>query len=464
MNDNVTVLILAAGLGTRMKSKKAKVLHEAGGDTLLNHVLRVALTLAPPDRIVVIVGYQSEQVRKSVTVKGIRFAEQTEQKGTGHAVLCAETHVSDRGGHLMILNGDGPLVTAETLKALLEKSAGTKGGSIVTTQLDDPTGYGRIVRSADGLVAAIVEQKSATPEQLSIREVNPGAYCFNADVFWKHLGEIEPNSVTGEYYLTDMVGILTATNCPVAPLLVEDETELLGINTRLELAVADRLLRLRKANELMLAGVSMEKPETICIDSGVQVGQDTYLEPGVQLRGSTVIGTDCRIGTGAVLRDCKVESGVVVLPYVVADSSTIKSGASVGPFSRLRLDVEVEADAYIGNFVELKKTRMGRGAKAGHLAYLGDADIGPRVNIGAGTITCNYDGASKHRTTIGDEAFVGSNSTLVAPINISSGAYIAAGSTITKNVDSDALAIGRAHQVEKSGWAKRRRARKAAEK
>jgi bifunctional UDP-N-acetylglucosamine pyrophosphorylase/glucosamine-1-phosphate N-acetyltransferase len=287
--------------------------------------------------------------------------------------------------------------------------------------------------------------------------VNPGVYSFNAKHFWDHIRLVEPNNAAGEYYVTDMVEILSSRGFPVSPYLVPDETELLGINTRLELSVADRLLRLRKANELMLAGVTMEKPESISVDVEVEVGLDTYLEPGVQLRGKTRIGADCRIGSGAVLRDCEVADGVVILPYVVADGAKMGTGGVIGPFSRLRLGTETEPDIHIGNFVELKNTMFRRGAKAGHLAYLGDSDIGAETNIGAGTITCNYDGAIKHRTAIGEGAFIGSNSTLVAPVKIGEGAYIAAGSTVTKNVDPDALAIGRAQQVEKPGWAKKRR-------
>lgn len=457
MNDNVTVVILAAGLGTRMRSNKAKVLHEAGGDTLLNHVIRVAQQVAAPERIVVVVGHQADQVKKSVALEGVRFALQSEQKGTGHAVLCAREAASTREGRILILNGDGPLVTAKTVKALLEQSMRSEGGSIVTTELSDPTGYGRIIRDAAGNVVSIVEQKSATPEQLLIRDVNPGVYCFSAGPFWDHLNLVDSNNAAKEYYLTDMVEILSSRGFPVSSYPVKDETELLGINTRVELSVADRLLRLRKANELMLDGVTMEKPETICVDADVRVGQDTFLEPGVQLRGRTRIGSNCRIGSGSILKNCELADNVTILPYVVAESAKFGEGASVGPFARLRSNAQVEAEAHIGNFVELKNTRFGRGAKAGHLAYLGDAVIGSGTNIGAGTITCNYDGARKHQTTIGEEAFIGSNSTLVAPLTIQNGAYIGAGSTITKNVPADALAIGRARQVEKPEWAKVRR-------
>jgi bifunctional UDP-N-acetylglucosamine pyrophosphorylase/glucosamine-1-phosphate N-acetyltransferase len=461
MKSNVTVVILAAGLGTRMKSKKAKVLHEAGGDTLLNHIIRAALEVAPAEQIVAVVGYQAERVRESVRVPGVRFAEQTEQKGTGHAVMCAAGAVDQTADQLLILNGDGPLLKASTLRRLVDwTAAGATGGKIVTTRVADPTGYGRILRDEQGLVAAIVEQKSASAEQLKIQEINPGLYCFDGKLFWRLVNEIKPENAAKEYYLTDMVEILTRHGHPVAPLLVEDESELLGINTKVELAIADKILRERKAQALLLAGVTIENPASVSIDVDVAVGMDTVLEANVQLRGKTIVGEGCRIGTGSVLRDCEVGDGAVVLPYVVADQSRIGRNASVGPFARLRLQAEAADGSHIGNFVEMKKARLGEGSKAGHLAYLGDATIGAGSNIGAGSITCNYDGEKKHQTHIGEGVFVGSNSTLVAPLTLENGSFIAAGSVITKRVEEDSLAIGRSQQVSKQGWAKQRRERK----
>ena len=460
MNEEVTAVILAAGLGTRMRSSKAKVLHAAGGDTLLNNVIRAAKRVLPAERIIAVVGHQAEQVKASVRFAGVRFAIQAEQKGTGHAVLCARQEIGARAGKLLILNGDGPLLQSETLERLLQNSTKAKGGSIITTMVADPTGYGRIVRDGSGLVAAIVEQKVATEEQRAIQEINPGAYCFDAAAFWNQIENITPNNPAGEYYLTDMVELLARDGSPIFPTLVDDETELLGINTRVELAVADHILRSRKATELMLQGVTMESPESITLDADVEVGQDTILESGVQLRGSTRVGRDCHIGAGSILRNCEIGDGVKILPYVVADESKFGTGSDAGPFARLRMNAEIGAGSHVGNFVELKKTRLGNGSKASHLTYLGDATIGEKANIGAGTITCNYDGHKKHPTIIGDGAFVGSNSTLIAPLKIASGAYIGAGSTITRDVEEDSLAIGRALQVDKPGWAKRRRATK----
>jgi bifunctional UDP-N-acetylglucosamine pyrophosphorylase/glucosamine-1-phosphate N-acetyltransferase len=289
--------------------------------------------------------------------------------------------------------------------------------------------------------------------------VNPGLYCFHSDLFWQHIDEVTPNNPAKEYYLTDMVEILARHGHPVLPLPIADETELLGINTRVELALADRILRSRKTRELMLSGVTIENPDSVTIDVDVEVGMDSVLEANVQLRGGTRIGVGCRIGTGTVMRDCEVADDVAILPYVVADEAVIGAKASIGPFTRLRLHAEAGEGSHIGNFVELKKTKLGKGSKAGHLAYLGDSSIGAGVNIGAGTITCNYDGQKKHQTEIGEGVFVGSNSTLIAPLKIADGSYIAAGSTITTSVEADALAIGRARQEVKPGWAKKRRER-----
>ena len=463
MKSKTTVVILAAGLGTRMRSGKAKVLHQAAGDTLLNHVVRAAMHVALPEDIVAVVGHQAEQVMASVSTPGIRFTEQKEQNGTGHAVLCCRELIASQPGNLLILNGDGPLLQPETLKSLVALQEERRGGGcIVSTEVADPAGYGRIVRNSAGDIAAIAEEKAATPEQRRIREINTGIYIFNGPLFWKYIDELKPENAAREYYLTDMVEILTAHGYSVAPMLVADETELLGINTRAELAVADRILRRRKNQELMLSGVTIENPDSVLIDVGVTVGLDTLIGANVQLRGATSVGANCKIGAGSILRDCAVSDDVDILPYVVAENTRIGKGALVGPFARFRQSVELGENVHIGNFVELKKTTMHTGAKANHLAYLGDSTIGSRVNVGAGTITCNYDGQKKFPTQIGDDVFVGSNSTLVAPLRLGAGSYVAAGSVITDDVDADALALGRERQVNKPGWAKRRRERNRA--
>lgn len=457
----ISVVILAAGLGTRMKSRKAKVLHRAGGKTLAEHVTSTALEIAPAERIFVVVGHQAEEVRKALPAPGIGFIDQKEQKGTGHAVLVGREQLEPLGGYLIVIYGDGPLLRSETLRQLAAHTESSQAACVLlSASMDDPTGYGRIIRGADGSVSAIVEQKDATEEQRSVREANMGIYCYRADLFWKYAGEIRPRNAAGEYYLTDMVEILSRHGHTVEAITLPDPREALGINTRAQLAEVDGILRQRKVQELMLGGVTIEKPETVTIDADVCVGMDTVIGPFAQLVGKTRIGENCRVGSCAIIEDSELEDDVEIAPFTIVRRSQVGRAAVVGPFARLREANTVEAEAHIGNFVELKKTRLGARAKANHLAYLGDSVIGAATNIGAGTITCNYDGERKYPTVIGPGAFVGSNSTLVAPLEIGAGAYLAAGSVITESVPADALALGRARQVVKAEWASKRRARR----
>ena len=458
MKPNLTVVILAAGLGTRMKSRKAKVLHEAGGRTLVEHVVNSALALTTPDRVVVVVGHQAERVQEVLAETGVRFAVQTEQKGTGHALEVCRNTVPDHEGRLVVLYGDCPLLSVSTLEKLLaDHESSNAAATVITTELENPTGYGRAVVDSDRSLKAIVEEKAATASQKKIREINSGIYSFEAPLVWKHLSEIKPNPASNEYYLTDIVDLFNRSGHKVRALLHADSDELLGINTKLELSLVDNIFRERKARELMLAGVTIRRPETVLIDSRVQAGMDSVIEPFAQLLGDTVIGEDCVIGAGCIIKNCQIGDRVEISAYTVAQDSRIEAGATIGPFARLRPGNHVEENAHIGNFVELKKTRLGAGAKAGHLAYLGDSEIGSGSNIGAGPIFCNYDGTKKHTTKIGDGSFVGSNSTLVAPVEVGPGAYIAAGSVITHKVPEDALGIGRGRQSNKEGWAKKRR-------
>jgi bifunctional UDP-N-acetylglucosamine pyrophosphorylase / glucosamine-1-phosphate N-acetyltransferase len=458
MQPNVTVVILAAGLGTRMKSRKAKVLHRAGGKTLLQHVVDSALALTPAERIFVVVGHQAETVRASVGTPGVGFIEQTEQKGTGHAVIIGRDALSGLDGYLMILYGDSPLLRVETLARLIEQETkGAAAGVLMSAVMDDPTGYGRVIRDARGNVSEVVEQKAGTSEQLAVREANMGIYCFRADLFWKHVSEIKPDNPAREYYLTDMPAILSRAGHTVEAMQIADPNEALGINDRAQLAEVDAIFRERKRRQLMRDGVTLVKPETITVDAAVEIGPDTIIEPFAQILGATKIGADCTVGACSIVQDSVLEDGVEVGAFTMVATSHVGRGAHVGPYARLRMENQVEAGAHIGNFVELKKTRMGQGAKANHLAYLGDSTIGAKSNIGAGTITCNYDGTHKHSTKIGEGAFVGSNSTLVAPLVIGDGAYTAAGSVITEDVPADALALGRARQTVREEWAKKRR-------
>ena len=461
MQPPVTVVILAAGLGTRMKSRKAKVLHRAGGKSLVQHVVDTALTFTSPERVFVVVGHQANEVRKAVTTPGIGFIEQLEQKGTGHAVMVGREQLANLGGYLMVLYGDCPLLRSETLQRLIAvQTAGSSAATLLTADMADPTGYGRVIRDARGGVAEIVEQKVATPEQLAIREANMGIYCFRADLFWRHVDELRTDNPANEYYLTDMAAIFNRARHSVEAMRIDDAREALGINNRVELAEVDRLLRDRKLREVMIGGVTVVKPETVTIDPDVEIGMDTVIEPFAQILGRTKIGENCHIGSASMIIDSELADDVEIGPFTIIRTSRLERGVVAGPFARLRMDNHVEAGAHIGNFVELKKTHMGPGAKANHLAYLGDSHIGGRSNIGAGTIFCNYDGMRKHVTTIGEGAFVGSNTTLVAPVEVGDGAYIGAGSVVTKTVPSDSLAVGRAPQVIKEGWAKRRRERK----
>ena len=461
MTSQINVVILAAGLGTRMKSKRAKVLHRAGGLTLIEHVVQAAASIAPATKATVVVGHQADEVRALLTPAGVRFVDQMEQKGTGHALLACRASLAAEPGLVVVLYGDCPLLSPATLTELVRRQLSSDAGAtLITTRLTDPTGYGRIIFGENGDVRAIVEHKAATPAQLAIPFINSGIYCFRADLLWKHLLEIRPDNPAHEYYLTDIVEILNRAGHTVAAIEVEDPAELLGINTRAELAEADKIFRERKVRELMLGGVTIEKPETVTVDWCARIGEDSIVGPFAQILGRSEIGEDCRIGACSIVENSTLASAVEIAPFTSIVDSQIETGAVIGPFARLRQGNRVGKGARIGNFVELKNTRLGAGAKANHLAYLGDSDIGERANIGAGTITCNYDGVKKHKTQIGKDAFVGSNSTLVAPVEIGDGSYIGAGSVITHRVPPDALAIGRARQVDKEGWAGKRKKKK----
>lgn len=456
MLNDAAVLILAAGQGTRMKSRMAKVLHRAGGKPLVRQAIDTALEIAPPERVFVVVGYQAAEVRTEAEAAGVQAIHQTEQLGTGHAVMCGEDQLAKLGGRLIVFVGDCPLIRAETLADLAETQRITKSAAaVITTEVEDPTGYGRIIRDADGSVREIVEQKAATPAQLAVREINSGIFCFDAHSLWKHIHEIRPDNPAREYYLTDMVSILIRAGMQVTALKIPDPNELLGINNRVELAAADGILRARKVRQLMLGGVTIEKPETVTVDANVQIGIDTVIGPFAQITGETVIGENCRIGASSIIDRSILADGAEVFPFSSISASTLAAGAQVGPYARLRPGAHLGEGAHVGNFVEVKNTDMGAGSKSMHLSYLGDSTIGEKVNIGAGTITCNYDGRKKHRTTIADGVFVGSNSTLVAPVEIEEGAYIGAGSVITHKVPAKTLALGRSRQVNKEGWKKR---------
>ena len=465
MNDSIAIAILAAGKGTRLKSKLAKVLHSAGGRPLVGHAVRTARTLVPQGNgIFVIVGHQAEavidEVRKTSGAGEIQFVHQTEQNGTGHAMQCGRVTMQPAAQHLMVCCGDTPLLRPETLKGLYDAHIHSKAtATVMSADLPDPSGYGRIVRDKDGSLAAIVEHKSATEEQRRICEINTGVYCFETADLFRALDQVKPDKITGEYYLTDVIGLLRAEGKKVMAHKIADAAETIGINNRVELAQVDALLRSRKTHQLMMDGVTIIRPETVQIDPDVQVGADTIIEQGVSLIGNTSIGQDCRIGAYTVITDCELGNGIEVKQSCIFEKSKVSNGAILGPFARLRPESEIGPGAHIGNFVEVKKSRVGKGSKANHLTYIGDATIGENVNIGAGTITCNYDGAKKHPTIIEDNVFIGSDSALVAPVRIGKNAYVGAGSTITEDVPDDSLGLARGRQANKIGWVSARKAK-----
>ncbi|HUO34297.1 MAG TPA: bifunctional UDP-N-acetylglucosamine diphosphorylase/glucosamine-1-phosphate N-acetyltransferase GlmU [Candidatus Acidoferrum sp.] len=456
--SDTVIVVLAAGKGTRMKSDLAKVLHRAGGRPLLEHVLRACQPLKPA-QLLVVVGHQAEEVASLAETLGAETVVQNPQRGTGHALQIARRAIRRSGKFAVVLPGDAPLLRSETLASLVAThKRGESAATILSAELADPSDYGRIVRDEEGRVQAIVEEKSATPEQKSIREVNSSIYCFTLEKLWPSLAAIRTDNAHHELYLTDTIAQLRQRNERLLAEIAADANEILGCNTRAHLADADRILRGRKATELMDAGATIYYPESVVIDPEVTAGPDTVIEPGVQLLGKTRIGSRCRIRTGSVVLNSRIDDGAVLYPHCVIDSSHIGSDSQVGPFSRLRPGSDIRAGAKVGGFVELKKSVIHEGAKVPHLSYIGDATIGSGSNIGAGTITCNYDGTAKYQTTIGRNVFIGSDTSLVAPVRVGDGAYVAAGSVITDNVPADALAIARGRQANKPGWAKARRA------
>jgi bifunctional UDP-N-acetylglucosamine pyrophosphorylase / glucosamine-1-phosphate N-acetyltransferase len=454
------VVLLAAGKGTRMKSQVAKVLHKAAGVTLIDHVLRAVAPLNPSS-VVVVIGHQTESMRAHLRGrKNLQIAVQEPQLGTGHALLQAEPFLPDRDGDVLLLSGDVPLMRTDTLRALLAHHREKKASATVLTAIfDNPDGYGRIVRQ-DGAISAIVEQKDASTDERAIREINSGIYAFELSTLFPALKQVGSANAQGEYYLPDLVRIFRDQGKRVEALALSDPQEILGVNSRKELADVSAELRDRKNAELMASGVTIIDPSTTWIQPDVVVGPDTILHPGVYLDGKTTIGSRCEIHSGVRIVDSAIADDVVVSNFCVIRQSRVDAGAQVGPFAQLRPDSIVGEGAHVGNFVELKKTTLGKGSKANHLAYLGDATIGEKVNIGAGTITCNYDGVNKNPTVIEDGAFIGSDSQLIAPVRVGKNAYVAAGSSITEDVPADSLAIARGKQVNKPGWiarAKRKR-------
>ncbi|SFL88720.1 bifunctional UDP-N-acetylglucosamine pyrophosphorylase / Glucosamine-1-phosphate N-acetyltransferase [Halopseudomonas pachastrellae] len=446
---NLHVVILAAGQGTRMRSKLPKVLHPVAGKPMLGHVIDCARSLSPT-RIHVVIGHGAELVREQLAAEDIHWVLQTEQLGTGHAVAQALPG-TEGADQVLVLYGDVPLLRAETL-AQLSSQAGAQALGMLTVTLADPTGYGRILRNEAGEVQAIVEQKDASAEQLRIREGNTGIMALPGKHAARWLGSLSNQNAQGEYYLTDVVAMAVAEQIPVEVAHAGDEYEVLGANNRVQLAVLEAEYRRRQAERLMTEGVSLADPARIDVRGDVSVGRDISIDINVVLEGRVVIEDDVIIESNCVLRDCHIGAGSHIKAFSHIDGAELASGCDVGPYARLRPGTRLHAGAKIGNFVETKKADIGAGAKVNHLSYIGDAVVGPDVNIGAGTITCNYDGANKHLTTIEEGAFIGTNTALVAPVTIGARATTAAGSTITANVPADTLAVSRARQRNIDGW------------
>ena len=459
---------MAAGKGTRLKSKRPKVLHEIGGRALLLHVIAAAKTVVPADRIYCIVGHESERVKAAVAATGVQFVLQADQRGTGHALQMVKAYFALSGTkppeHLLVLSGDVPLIRPETIAAICEVHLQEKAAmTILTAVPDDPHGYGRVLRAREDApeVMAIVEQKSLLPEQMGAREINSGIYCFNTKALFGKLDSLSTNNPHGEFYLTDVAAMLVADGERVVAVKAESVNEVLGANTIAEMMHLDAAMRMDTAKRLMANGVTIFRPETCVIDSEVMVGADTIIEPYVQLLGATKIGSECRVRSYSVIQNSILGDGVTVRNGCILDTAEVANDAILGPYAHLRPESRIGEGAHVGNFVETKQLTLGKGSKANHLNYLGDAVIGAGVNIGAGAITCNYDGVHKHQTTIGDGVFVGSDSTLVAPVTLGAGAYVAAGSCITEDVPEGALALGRSRQTTKPGWAAAKKAAQA---
>ena len=442
------VIVLAAGLGKRMRSELPKVLHPLAGRPLLAHVLDAARTLAPR-RIFVVHGHGAERVRAAFPDAGVDWVLQAKQLGTGHAVLQALPQVAS-DADVLVLYGDVPLVRPATLRRLVEGARGSVG--IVVAELDDPSGYGRIVRDAAQRVARIVEQKDATASELAIREVNAGFFCLSARRLAPWLSKIGNDNAQNEYYLTDLVALAVADAVPVVAVKAEDPWEVAGVNSMQELAVLERVCQGREARRLLEAGVTLADPARIDVRGALECGRDVAIDVNCVFEGRVSLGDNVRVGPNCVLKNVSIGAGTEVLAFSHLDDAELGERCRVGPFARLRPGARLAEDVHVGNFVEVKASRLGAGSKANHLSYLGDSEVGSRVNVGAGTITCNYDGAAKHRTVIEDDCFIGSDATLVAPVRIARGSYIGAGSTISKDTPPGQLTVARARQVSIPSW------------
>jgi bifunctional UDP-N-acetylglucosamine pyrophosphorylase/glucosamine-1-phosphate N-acetyltransferase len=458
--SQLTVVILAAGEAKRMRSARPKVLHPLCGRPMIEYPVRAARALGA--RVVMVLGRAADEVWAAISPEAPDgFVEQKERLGTGHAVLQAKVACGDAEGAILVLPGDVPLLSEATLRRLVDRHVQTgAAATLLTAEVADPAGYGRVVR-VEGRPVGIVEHRDATAAQRQIREIGTSVYCFDARRFWPALAQVTPDNEQSEYYLTDVIGILHRQGQPLEAVVTDDPSECLGVNDRRQLAELGAIMRRRILDRLMTAGVTVVDPSNTYVDDTVTIGMDTVLHPGIILEGRTTIGAECVVSTGCHLSDTTLGDRVLLKPYCVLTASTVEADAQLGPFCHLRPQSHVGQKAKIGNFVELKKSRIGRGSKVPHLSYVGDTRMGEGVNVGAGTITCNYDGVAKHETVIADGVFIGTNSSLVAPLTIGEGAYVAAGSVITKNVPPGALAVARGRQETREGWVARKQKTKA---
>jgi bifunctional UDP-N-acetylglucosamine pyrophosphorylase / glucosamine-1-phosphate N-acetyltransferase len=460
MPESLIVVVMAAGKSTRFKSNRSKLVHAINGKTIIERVIEAAEALSPK-KIYVVLGHGRDEIQSALNGHNISFIIQEPQLGTGHCAQVATRALKENSGTVLLMNGDIPLITPQLLNSLLQTHRSRRAAlTLVSTLLEDPTGYGRLIKSRTGTVSRIVEERDATPGQRRIREINAGLFVLSVDILQEYIFKLDNQNDQKEYYLTDLIGMLSRARKKVLAFQASDAITVLGVNDRVEMAHVDSILRMRNLHQLMREGVTILEPSSTTVEEDVRIGADTILYPGVRIEGKSSIGSCCIIRSHCRIADSTLDDDVTVNDLSVIHESHVASHASIGPFAHLRQGSEVESHARVGNFVELKKTRLGKGSKASHLTYLGDTVVGKNANIGAGTITCNYDGVNKNTTIIEDECFIGSGVELVAPVAVRKGAYVAAGSVITEEVPADALAIGRSRQENKLEWKKRRKQKK----
>ncbi|MDD5541718.1 MAG: bifunctional UDP-N-acetylglucosamine diphosphorylase/glucosamine-1-phosphate N-acetyltransferase GlmU [Acidobacteriia bacterium] len=458
MPDALSAIVMAAGKSTRFKSQHSKLAHPLLGKSIIERVIETLGKLSPQPKVYVVVGHCGDEVRSCLTQHSVLFVVQEPQLGTGHCVQMALNQIPEQAGRVLIINGDIPLISVQVFQNLLDTQTKRRAAlTLVSTRLKEPAGYGRVLKNRSGQVMRVVEDRDATPAQRRIREINVGIYAAGLADLKRLIPRLSNQNAQQEYYLTDLIEIFNKAKKKVATLLVEDSRQVLGANDRAELAALEQILRETKLLDLMRSGITLIDPRTTSIDEDVQIGADTVIYPGVRIEGRSTLGSGCVVRSHSRITNSIIEDDVIINDLSVINESHVARGATIGPFTHLRLNAEIGSRARVGNFVEVKKTKLGKGAKASHLTYLGDAFIGDETNVGAGTITCNYDGETKNQTVVGEGCFIGSGVELVAPVTIGAGAYVAAGSVVTEDVPPQSLAVARSRQVNKLDWKKKRK-------